>query len=101
MPLLLILKTLIISLLLSGHTPEQLASTIHTKPVEHSLYKLEVTYQEIKLYSLSLSNSHAVGADGINIIIIIKSNINYLAHLLVYIFNLSFKQGFSPTIKRR
>ena len=52
------------------------------------------------LHSLLLLKFHAAGADSINQII--KYNINYLAHQLVYIFCLSFKQGvFSLTIKRR
>ena len=59
------------------------------------MYLSPVTYDEIINIIPSLSNSHAVGYDGFNPIIV-KSNLPYLANQLTYIFNLSFEQCIFP-----
>ena len=79
--------------------PNPLANLIHTIPnnqaVLPTMYLSPVTYDEIINIIPSLSNSHAVGYDGINPIIV-KSNLPYLANQLTCIFNLSFEQYIFP-----
>ena len=75
------------------------ANLIHTIPnnqaVLPTMYLSPVTYDEIINIIPSLSNSHAIGYDGINPIIV-KSNLPYLANQLTCIFNLSFEQCIFP-----
>jgi hypothetical protein len=73
----------------------------HTIPNElsilNSFYLNPITPNEIIITTGGLSNSHAIGNDGIRPDII-KSNIDLISTQLSYIFNLSFSQGIFPTL---
>lgn len=76
--------------------PKETLSTIPNElHVADSFFLTPVTYNEIINTMNSLSNSHAIGSDGINPIII-KDNISCIASHLLYIFNMSFANGVFP-----
>ncbi len=76
--------------------PKETLSTIPNEShVADSFFLTPVTYNEIIATMNSLSNSCAIGSDGINPIVI-KNNISCIASQLVYIFNMSFANGVFP-----
>ena len=73
----------------------------HTVPnksfVTNSFFLTPLCADEILTIMHSLSNSQAIGSDGLNPIYI-KQNINLLLNPLLYIFNLSFTNGIFPSL---
>ncbi len=76
----------------------------HTMPVEtlipNSFYLSAITYDEIIITLNSLSNSKAIGVDGIDPEIV-QANAVLISEQLTYIFNLSFSQGIFPQLLKR
>ena len=81
--------------------PNLKCNSTHTIPktsfVYDSFFLSPVTIPEIIDTISSISNSHSVGSDGLNPIII-KQNINFIVKQLEYIVNLSFSQAVFPTL---
>ena len=84
--------------------PKFQADQHHTIPdsnfVNNSLFLLPITPNEIVDVFASISNSRAIGNDGL-LSEILKSNATLICQQLTHIFNLSFTQGVFPKLLKR
>ena len=75
--------------------PNQTSTLPNNTYVPTSLFLSPVTFNEIISTFASISNSHAIGSDGI-VPMLVKANAVHISQQLLYIVNLSFSQGVFP-----
>ena len=72
--------------------PNQILTLPNNTYIPSSLFLSPVTFNEIINTFVSISNSHAIGSDGI-VPMLVKANAVHISQQLLYLVNLSFSQG--------
>ena len=75
--------------------PNQTSILPNNTNLPSSIFLFPVSFNEIIITFASISNSHAIGSDGI-VPMLVKANVVHISQQLVYIVNLSFSQGVFP-----